>query len=786
VNCVRKSENSVIYCLLPETNFAFKKMAIRRKKSLKKRLLTVSIILLSLILLLILIASPLTKYLIQKYDLKYTGREITVGRAYVNPLTGNISLNNMRIFEQNSDSVFFYVRKLGVDLSILKLISGTYQVSSVNIDQPEINVIQTDTLFNFTDLIKKFAVTADTTNKEKLHLNVLNIKIKNGLVRYSETKMPLDYTISDIDFSSQGMRWNVDTLNGKFSLKPGNADLSGDFMFNMDSLDYRFSMFLRNMDLNLAEQLIKKSSPNARLTASLNIDLKAVGNANKPLNVDAQGRIEMDSFRLGNGPDLNYLSLKQMVISFRDVNPSKGKFYFDSIFMEQPQILYQRFDSLDNFRRMFRSLIKVDTVEAVDTINMTAKILNSDYYINHFLIRDANIEFNDYSIAEKFSMAFNPFNLRADSVDKQNKRMTITVKSGIKPYGSFSAYISMDPKDSKNLDLKYNFQDVSASSFNPYIVTYTSHQLDRGKIEVHGDWTLRDNNMRALNHFIVINPRTTEKVKGKETKKLPLPLIMAFIRERGSAIDYEIPITGKMDDPKFHIGDVITDMLRNILVKPPTTPYRQKVKEIEETVEKTLTVRWRMRQYSISDDQKDFMKRIAKFLEDNRDAHLTVQPVYYEEKEKENILLFEAKKKYFFQSKGSKVAPLSKNDSAKVEKMSSKDKAFISYLDSSVKNPALLTLQEKCYRFVGKEAVDKQYKRLENERKQAFVALFEKNKTSDRIEVLKPENEVPFNWFSYYRIEYKGEVPEALKEGFQKLYEYNSEPPRRKFFQLRR
>ncbi|MGE5406649.1 MAG: DUF748 domain-containing protein [Methanosarcina sp.] len=786
MNCVRDSENSVIFHVATETNFVFKKMARGRKKSLKKKFLTVAIILVSLILILILIASPLTKYLIQKYDVKYTGREITVGRAYVNPLTGSVSLNNVRIFEQNSDSVFFYVRKFGIDLSILKLISGTYQVSSLKIDQPEINVIQTDSVFNFTDLIRKFAVTADTTNKEKLHLNVLKIKMKNGLVKYSGTKMPLHYTISDINFSSPGMYWNVDTVNGKFSLKPGNADLSGDFMFNMDSLNYRFSMFLRHMDLNAGEQLIKKYSANAQLRASVNMDLKAIGYANKPLNVDAQGRIEMDSFRLGNGPDLDYLALKRMIISFRDVNPSKGRFYFDSVFMEKPHILYQRFDSLDNFRRMFRSLIKVDTVEAVDTINMTAKILNSDYYINHFEIKDADIEFNDYSIAEKFSMAFRPFDLKADSVDKQNKRMKITVKSGIKPYGSFSAYLSMDPKNSKNLDLKYNLQDVSASSFNPYIVTYTSHQLDRGKIEIHGDWTVRDNNIRALNHFVVINPRTTEKVKGKETKKVPLPLIMAFIRERGSAIDYEIPITGKINDPKFHIGDIITDLLRNILVKPPTTPYRQKVKEVEETVEKTLSVRWRMRQYSISDDQEDFMKRISKFLENNPDAHLTAQPVYYEEKEKENILLFEAKKKYFLKSSGNEVAPLSKKDSSKVEKMSSRDKAFISYLDSSIKNPTFLTLQEKCYRYVGKENVDKQYKRLENERKQAFVAIFEKNKTADRIEILKPVNEVPFNWFSYYRIEYKGEIPETLKEGFQKLYEYNSEPPRRKFFQLRR
>jgi hypothetical protein len=763
-----------------------KKMVRSKKKSLKKKLLTAAIIIGAIILILILIASPLTKYLIQKYDVKYTGREITVGRAYVNPVTGFISLHNMRIYEKDSDSVFFFVAKIGIDLSLLKMISGTYQVSKVNVVQPEINVVKADTTFNFSDLVRRFAVKTDTVSKEKLHLNILNIRLKNGLVKYSQTKQPINYNISDINFSSPGMYWDVDSINGKFSMKPGSSDLSGDFMYNLDSLSYRFSMLLRSFNLDIAEQFLKKYSRNAHLSALVSMNLKASGNTKKPMNIDASGRVEVDSFRLGNGPEMNYASLRQMVISFRELNLAKGKFYFDSIFMDKPYLLYQRFDTLDNFRRMFRSLIKVDTVKAVDTVNMTAKLLNSDYVLKHFEIKDANIEFNDYSIAEKFSMGFDPLNIRADSIDKLNKRMKITVKSGIKPYGSFNTSLIMDPKNSKNFDLKYNLVDVSASSFNPYIITYTSHQLDRGKIEMHGDWTVRDNNIKALNHFLVINPRTTEKVKGKETKKVPLPLIMAFIRERGSAIDYEIPITGKMNDPKFHIGDIITDLLRNILVKPPTTPYGQKVKQIEESVEKSLTVKWRMREPGISKDQEDFLKSISKFLEDNHDAYLTVQPVYHEAKEKENILLFEAKKKYFLNSKGNKLAPLSKDDSAKVEKMSSKDKAFLKYLDSSLKNPEFLTLQEKCYQFIGKEDVEKQYKLLEEERKKAFLAFFVQNKTVNRIEVLKPKNEVPFNWFSYYRIEYKGEVPESLKEAFEKLYQVNSEPPRRKFFQLRR
>jgi hypothetical protein len=557
-------------------------------------------------------------------------------------------------------------------------------------------------------------------------------------------------------------------------------------MVKMDSMDYRLAMSAKNFNMSIAEQFLRKYAEKARFTGMVNMDIKARGNGHKSMSTDIKGRISVDTIRLGNGEGPDYFWIKKMIVSFNEINIGQRKLFLDSVYVDNPGVLYQRFDTLDNFRRMFRKLLagKDTVVEPEDTMGILANLKKSDYSVNLLEVQNGNFEFNDYSIAEKFSMAFKPFDLKGDSINKFNKRVRITIKSGIVPYGTFTSSLSMDPENSKNFDFKYNINDVSAPSFNPYIATYTSHQLDKGQIEMHGDWTVRNNNLRALNHFLVINPRTTEKVKGKETKNLPLPLIMAFVRERGSAIDYEIPITGKLDDPKFHFGDVISDLLRNILVKPPTTPYRQQVRKVEESIEKTLNVSWRMRQVTIEKDERDFIERIAGFLKDNPDAYLTVTPVYHEEKEKENILMFEAKKKYFLESKDKQA--LSKDDSAKVEKLSSKDSSFIRYMDRAIKNPAFLTLQEKCYRFIGKEIVSKSYEQLKNERKTAFLYFFKQNGTAKRIEFKEAKNEVPFNWFSYFSIQYKGEVPEALKEAYQKLYEYNSEPPRRKFFQLRR
>lgn len=749
-----------------------------------KRLIVVVAI---IFLLLIIVASPLTKYLVQKYDVEYTGREITLGNAFVNPLAGSLALRNLKMYEADSDTVFFSAGKFKANMSVLRLIRGIYDVSSIRINRPEIVISRDDTIFNFTDILEKFAVTEDTVEEEQLKLNIRNIRIDDGSVYYTEKSVEEELAITEIYFRSPGMFWDVDSINAEFSLVPGGGKLSGDFMLNQETMDYRLSMNLADFGLEPVQPFLAAMTDNASITASLDMELNARGNFNQLVEGTASGNFDLRNFHFGPGKT-DYFSLNRFLVQFREVNLAENRFYFDSILIDKPKVLYQMYDTLDNFRRMFQSQLaeeaEEEAEEAADTVDMLVNLLGSDYYIHNFSLNEAAIEFNDYSIAEKFSISIDPLNIKADTIDKSTKRVNVEFDGRLKPYGRFAATISMDPDNEENLDMEYEFRDISASMFNPYIATYTSYQLDRGEIEMHGEWHIRNSVINALNHFLVIDPQDTKRVRGKDTKWVPLPLIMSFVRERGSVIDYQIPVKGDLNSPDFKLGDIISDILRNILVKPPTTPYRLQVQNVENKIEKTLSVKWKMRQHAIEEGQERFMKDIAKFMKENPEARLIAQPVFHVAKEKENLLLFEAKKKYYIQAgKSKEKGSLSERDSMDVEKLSSKDPDFIRYLDKSFKNPEFITLQAKCYSFVGEDVVDKKYNDLVEKRRNEFLKYFRENNSEDRVEVLEVKNQVPFNWFSYYDINYKGDIPEELAEAYNKLREINSEPPRSEFFE---
>lgn len=774
----------------------------RKKNKFKKTLFIVISTIIIIVAAVILFVSPITKYLVEKYDEKYTGRKITIDRAYVNPFTGYIHLNNPKIYELNSDSVFFSANGISGNIAILKLFLKTYEISELIIDHPRGIIIQDKKDFNFNDLIEKFSSKekVDST-KAPVHFNILGIKINDGEFYYREKLFPINYFIKKVNFESTGKHWDADTITAQFSLLPGvgSGDMKGDFTINFKNKDYRFAVVTHKFDLNIIEQYLKELTNYGSFSANIDADMKATGNLKNEEDITAQGQVSINGFHFGKNPEDDYASFDKLALAMNEVSPKNHKYFFDSVSLSHPYLKYERYDYLDNLQTVFGkngsniAAAQADParfnliIEIANYIKVLSKnFFRSDYKINRLAIYKGDLKFNDYSTSEKFSVDLNPLSISADSIDKNNKRIDVYLKSGIKPYGYLSVALSINPKDTADFDLKYHLQKLPASMFNPYTITYTSFPLDRGTIEFNGKWNVRNGIIQSNNHLVIIDPRVSKRIRNKDTKWISMPLIMSFVRERGNVIDYEIPITGNLKNPKFHLNDVILDVLENIFVKPPTTPYRMEVKNIETKIEKYLTLKWKMRQNTIQPNQEKFIERMADFLVNNPDAVISVYPQQYAIKEKEYILFFEAKKKYYLVTNNKNVKSFNEADSEKVDKMSVKDSLFVHYLNRQINDSMIFTIQEKCAKIVNLDIVITKFKQLNREREKAFIFYFKKREVEKQIKIHTEKNVIPYNGFSFYKIEYKGQFPESLIKAYQQMDELNEEEPRKYFKKERR
>lgn len=782
-------------------------------RKLKKTLLIISGVIVLFVLLVILFISPLTKYMVEKYDEKYTGRQITMDWAYVNVFTGYLHFSNLKLYEQKNitgntekifgksvkpgDSIFFSANGISLNFEILKAFSKTYEISQLTLDNPKSIVIQNDSIFNFTDILEKFSPkeVADTLKKETLHLNILNVKVKNGEFHYRERRTPVNYFIKNFDFESDGKKWDVDTIAGKFSFTSGigTGDVKGNCMVNIKNNDYRLTAIIKKFDINLIAQYVQDLTNYGSMSGNIDANIRSRGNLKDRTDVTNAGLLTLNDFHFGKQPGEDYISIEKLNISVKEVSPQKLIYDFDSLTVTKPYLKYERYDYLDNLQTMFgkkgsnikavqgdpkKFNLAIEIAEYVRDIGRN--ILRSNYKIGRLAVYKGNIKYNDYKLNEKFSIQLFPFDFLADSIDKKYKHVDLSIKSAIQPYGNMVVKINVNPKDSSDFDLYYNINKIPTTLFNPYSITYTSFPMDRGTIELFGNWHVRNGNINSMNHLILIDPRLSDRQKANVNKWLPMRLIMFFVRERGNVIDYEVPIKGNLGDPKFNVWDVIVDVITNIFIKPPTTPYRMEVRSIEQKIEKSLKLNWEMRSNDIQPEQEKFLREIADFLKNNKEAKINVTPQVYEAKEKEYILFNEAKKKYYL-AIHSKKGNLSPDEEKEIDKMSVKDSAFVSYLRKQIKDSLLFTIQEKCYRYVGSDIVNKKYRELNEEREKSFKRFFNEEGIIKQISISKSHSVIPYNGFSFYKIDYKGDFPPSLLEAYRKMNELNNKPPREKF-----
>jgi len=767
---------------------------------LKKTILSILITVIIAFTLTIIFVSPIAKYLVEKYDVKYTGREISMDYVYVNPFTGYVFMKNVNIKELKSDSEFISSKGLSAQLNIFKLFVKTYEISHITINQPRITINQTNKDLNFNDLIKKFAPKKASIKKSPLHLNLLNLKINDGTIFYHENTFPINLSVIKVNIESKGLKWDMDTLNAKISLLSGNGagGIDGNITINLKNLNYKLDAVINKLQLQFLEQYFKKMSNYGSFAAILDAKLKTSGNFKDAQNLNAKGIVIVNDFHFGETASKDFASFEKFILQVKDLNPKNKTYLLDSISLSNPYFKFERYDYLDNVQMMFgkKGTLVSGAANNAEEFNLILEIGNyikalaknffkSNYKVNRLAIYKGNFTYNDYTLNEKFSISASPIDIIADSIDKNNTRVKLLFNSGLKPFGDAKVYLSINPKDSSDFDLNYNITKLPISLFNPYLIKYTSFPVDRGSVELKGTWHVKNGIINSNNHLLVIDPRVNKRIKNKNTKWIPLRLVMFFIRERGNIIDYEIPITGNLNKPNFIFKDAIFDALGNIFIKPATTPYRTQIKNIEYAIEKSMSLKWDMRKSELSSSQENFLEDMADLLTEDPNLSISIDPMPYTEKEKEYILFFEAKKQYYLASQKRTSKSLCEDDTINIDKMSNKDSLFVKYLNNKLDKKLAFTVQDKCLNLLGNDFVNKKLNELNASRKDLVKSFFTGIEGKNRIKINPIKNNIPFNGFSYYKINYKGELPKSLEKAYEKINELNNEAPRNKFKKMR-
>lgn len=125
----------------------------------------------------------------------------------------------------------------------------------------------------------------------------------------------------------------------------------------------------------------------------------------------------------------------------------------------------------------------------------------------------------------------------------------------------------------KSTDIQMAFRNIELPVFNPYSGRFAGYAIAKGKLTTELHYRINDKKLQADHHVILDQLTWGQATGSKEAVSLPIRLATSLLKDKNGVIDLNVPVTGTLDDPKFRVGPIVWQIVKNLVVKVVTAPF---------------------------------------------------------------------------------------------------------------------------------------------------------------------------------------------------------------------
>jgi hypothetical protein len=684
----------------------------------KKILLIVLAALVAACVIVLIFLSSIVKYLIEKHSEQYTGRKIVMDNLHINLLSGNIRADKLKIFEAKSSTVFFACERIEGTISTHKLFASKYDISDLVIDKPLVNIIQKGNQFNYSDLVKRFVTEAPPAAKDVKPAQywIRNFEIDSAKVVYVNMSPYNKIEVIQWNTKIPTIAWNDPVYDITTSLAvPTGGKLAGNLNINSNSFLYKTKFDLVKFNINVLYPYLKDYLKVKSLDGLLSASLKLSGNVHKAQEVAASGNLSAEDFAIVDVTSDRLTAVEKINMQIDSINTKNNFYNFKTIDFTRPYVEVSMYDDGYNFQRLMTSPGKssIDTAVTAyaNIFIMMADYVQSimkDYVANNYNANEVKVEgghiiFTDYTHGDKFQYDFDSLHMVSSKVSSGNNRITLDVRSLMNRSGDLKATIAVSPKNFQDMDIDGIVSGLLVSDFNPYSKYYVATPFLNGVATYTNKTTIFNRKLTSKNVLDIAKIETGKKVKNKTAMNIPVRLAVSLLKDVHGNIHLDIPVSGSLDDPKFKWGKVIWQVIKNIIVKAATAPFRFFANVFGGKEEDYNQVNFEYMQNSISTSQKKVLDNLVKVLTQKPDLKLQLIQVTSRQDEAEVYALQQLKKQYLNITADS----ITNQMQTKIDSVDNKDSLFNSYINTKLQSgTSFMSVQEKCIQLIGKQKMD--------------------------------------------------------------------------------
>lgn len=560
----------------------------KRRHTGRKILFTVLGIIVGLVLAVLLLVSPIAKWYVEKHDTELIGRELTIKRLRVNLLAGSVNLGNVTLFEDDATTPFVSFDNFKTDIKMRDLIDKRLWVNYLYLDGLYVNVIQNDSIFNFTSLINHF--TSDEPKEEEKNssnfgLIFNNINLSKSTICYNDVQLGSDIALRNIALCIPYI--DLTTLDSDVGLDlslPDGGKLHTEVNLSENAESYRLNLSISNLNIPIFEPYLKNEMALDSIRGKASLDLNAKGLTDHILEFDLDGFIrlwdlsaqDLYGHKLGEidtidmdirhfsafdkDLELNRLSLYGIRVQY--IIDSMGHTVFDNLTME----------STEEF---------VDTlVEEIttDTIFLDEKTLEDK---TPFRILVDDLQFADIDLVYEDNTLPEPFHYEMEDllVKSRNFNMdgfnSVMLDAKLNKLGELKAFWKGNPRSLNDHNLTLTLRNLKLSDFSPYCIKILGFPLENGTLAFESQNVIEGGELKGINKLQLADPVVGDRIKGyePEMKHIPLKLGVYCLTDMDNKVELELPISGNINDPEFSYRKAVFQVLGNLMLKVVTSPF---------------------------------------------------------------------------------------------------------------------------------------------------------------------------------------------------------------------
>ncbi len=195
--------------------------------------------------------------------------------------------------------------------------------------------------------------------------------------------------------------------------------------------------------------------------------------------------------------------------------------------------------------------------------------------LDKLILENASLHFSDQSLEPHCSFAVAEFGGTIEGLSSQpGTTATVDVKGKVDDRSPFVVSGRVNPlAEDLFADISVTFTNTELTPFSPYTEKLAGRPLEKGKLSFAVHYLVQTNELKAENGFFIDQMTLGAWNNSPDATSLPVKLAIALLKDRNGRISLDVPVHGRIDDPKFSIGPIIWHVIGNLIVKAATSPF---------------------------------------------------------------------------------------------------------------------------------------------------------------------------------------------------------------------